>query len=85
MVLLFTVSSLNTRLVLSFYCSLLRDFDLLVPNLHVAELVGDDPVRGVRHAHLDRPDGLVALDPRGEALVLLLGHSGDQVLGLGVV
>ena len=50
-----------------------------MPSLHVAELVGVDPVQGVRHAHLDRLDGLVALDPRGEALILLL------VLDPGVV
>ena len=50
-----------------------------MPSLHIAELVGVDPVQGVRHAHLDRLDGLVALDPRGEALILLL------VLDPGVV
>ena len=75
MVLLFPVSSLNPQLVLGFYCSILRDFNLLVLTLHIAELVGDDPVQGVRHIHLDRLDGLVALDPRAE----------DQVHDHGVV
>ena len=43
-----------------------------VPSLHVVELVGADPVQGVRHAHHDRPSGHVALDPRCVVLVLHL-------------
>ena len=61
----------------SFYLSYFSLLRPLVPSLLVAELVGADPVQGVRHAHHDRPSGHVALDP-GYA-VLVLHHVLDPV------